>query len=84
MASAKGALPVKCKNCGQEFDSQNSGQCSYHPRKPIRTGGTGPRDEWDKYIFPCCGTEWDGHEHKLDPSDWPPQSPGCVTGNHEA
>jgi hypothetical protein len=73
---------LTCKNCGQKFDPKNPGGCSYHPQEAKWIGGTGPRDESDKYIFPCCGLEYDGYEHKLSPSDSPPQSPGCSTGNH--
>ena len=74
-----------CKQCGQKFDPKNPGQCSYHPQEAKWIGGTGPPEEGGaKYVFPCCGQEYDAYEHELDPGDSPPRSPGCTTGKHEA
>jgi hypothetical protein len=83
MARARKQL-LACKNCGQKFDPEKPGGCSYHPKKAEWISFTGMRDECDKYRFPCCGLEYDGWDEKLPPSALPPQSPGCAKGNHEA
>ncbi len=75
---------LTCKHCGQRFDAENPGGCSYHPQEAQSIGETGPRGEWDKYVFPCCGQEYDGYENRLSFSLFPPQSPGCTKHNHEA
>ena len=75
---------ITCKRCGQPFNPESLTGCSYHPQEAKCVGGTGPRYDWDKYIFPCCGEEYDGYERQLSPTAQPPQSPGCVKCDHEA
>jgi hypothetical protein len=74
---------LTCKHCGQKFNPKNPGQCSYHLQAPKWIGDTGPRREWSKYMFPCCGQEYDNYENN-NPNEAPPQSPGCMKGKHEA
>jgi hypothetical protein len=87
---------MKCKNCGQLFDSEmnpktfgfgttTSGyHCSYHPGQAVKTDhATGARDGYvDVWEFPCCGKLQPGGEFD-GRSLPPPRAPGCQTGSHE-
>lgn len=75
----------RCRRCGAQYDENSPSGCSFHPGVPHVIGNTGPRyrNYADVYEFDCCGQRYvatldlDGHRDAL-----PPQSPGCVDGQH--
>jgi len=65
------------KNCGMEFDSDNTAennQRNYHPEEAVHVGNSGPQGNYDEiWKFPCCD-----QIVLRDPQ--PARSPGCTQG----
>jgi len=68
-----------CKNCGKEFDPDNTAdRCRYHPEEAVHVGTADSRYDYSEvYKYPCCG------QLEFPESSTPPP-PGCLERAHVA
>ena len=71
-----------CKNCGKEFDPDDSAtnnDCRYHPEEAEHVGTADSRYDYSEvYKYPCCG------QLEFPESPSAPPALGCVQGIHVA